>query len=158
MQNVPFTITDALGYVAAGLIVMVAATIAVVGELPTQVSIVTGIGVGVAAYVVGHCLSGPAITDQYVFGSSQAPGVVEQHPVERPGRDFFIGAVILLLAPGSSYLELEPARGGPVILSANLLALLAALAAVLLFYRYVNMFLLWRREIFRLYAETSVEH
>lgn len=58
MGNVPFTITDALGYVAAGLILMVAAAIAVLGELPTEVSIVTGIGIGVAAYVVGHCISG----------------------------------------------------------------------------------------------------
>jgi hypothetical protein len=58
MGNVPFTITDALGYVAAGLIIMVAATIAVLGELPTEISIVTGIGIGVGAYVGGHCISG----------------------------------------------------------------------------------------------------
>jgi hypothetical protein len=235
MQNVPFTITDALGYVAAGLIVMVAATIAVVGELPTEVSLVTGIGIGVAAYVVGHCISGVStwVLDRMLFNDSWGLGRPEKvllgdrrgkgapklwrtlfgnyySPLPQPIEDrvkekakaegldeddpatllthcesvvqgnqsygsrvdryemlttflrnsalaFFLGAAILLVAPASSYIEVEAARGGPVVLNAKLLALLAILGAGLLFYRYVNMFLMWRREIFRLYAETGAD-
>jgi hypothetical protein len=236
MQNVPFTITDALGYVAAGLIVMVAATIAIVGELPTEVGLVAGIGVGVAAYVVGHCISGVSTwaLDRALFNDSWGLGrpenvlIGDRHGegAPRPWRTlfgnyykplppaiegrvrerakgegledddpatllthcesvvqgnqayavrvdryemlttflrnsalaFFLGAGILLMAPASSYIELKAARGGPVVLSAKFLALLAILGAGLLFYRYVNMFLMWRREIFRLYAETSAEN
>lgn len=235
MQNVPFTITDALGYVAAGLIIMVAATIAVVGELPTEVSLVTGIGIGVGAYVAGHCISGvstwaldrvlfndswglgrpenvlmgdrrgkgapklwrtlfgnyysplPERIEERVKQKAKAEGLEEDDPaallthcesvvqgnqayasrvdryemlttfLRNSALAFLIGAVVLVLAPASSYLELEAARGGPVVLSGKLLALLAAVGAALLFYRYVSMFLMWRREIFRLYAETSIE-
>lgn len=233
MSNVPFTITDALGYVAAGLILMVAASIAVLGELPTEVSIVTGIGIGVAAYVVGHCISGVSTwaldrvlcNDRWGLGRpekvligertarsapkiwrtlfpnyyTQLPEAIvkrvkskaESQGLERGDADsllthceavvqgsqtygsrvdryemlttflrnsamaFMAAAVILFVAPADHFVELQAARGGPIVLGTKLMALLALLGAVVLFYRYVAMFALWRREIFRLYAETE---
>lgn len=68
---------------------------------------------------------------------------------------FFIAALVLLIAPQDYYLSLPTARGGPAVLSSPALALLAALGSGLLFYRYVSMFLLWRRAIFLLYAESD---
>lgn len=233
MGNVPFTITDALGYVAAGLILMVAATIAVLGELPTEVSIVTGIGIGVGAYVVGHCISGVSTwaldrvlcndrcglgrPENVLIGGRTAgsapcmwrtlfadyytrlPGAIEKRvktKAESQGLDradpaallthceavvqgsqsygsradryemlttflrnsamaFMIGAVVLFFAPANHFIELQAARGAPLELSSKLLALLAFLGAGLLLYRYVAMFAMWRREIFRLYAESE---
>lgn len=68
---------------------------------------------------------------------------------------FMIGAVTLFLAPANHFIELEAARGDPIVMGGKLLALLALLGAGLLLYRYVAMFALWRREIFRLYAESE---
>lgn len=233
MENVPFTITDAPGYVTAGLIVLVAATITILGELPTEVTLVSGIAIGVGAYVVGHCISGvstwaldrvvfndrwglgrpenvllgdltagtaprtwrklfgnyysplPALIEERVKSKAKSKGIAEDDPaallthceavvqghqryssrvdryetlttfLRNSAMAFVAAAALLLLAPASHYLELETARGGPIVLSSKLLALLAALGAGLLFFRYVAMFLRWRREIFRLYAEAD---
>jgi hypothetical protein len=233
MGNVPFTITDALGYVAAGLILMVAATIAVLGELPTEISIVTGIGIGVGAYVVGHCISGvstwaldrvlcndrwglgrpenvlmgertggnaprlwrtlfanyytclPAAIERRVKTKAESQGLDRTDPasllthceavlqgsqsygtrvdryemlttfLRNSAMAFMIGALVLFFAPADNFIELQAARGNPIELGGKLLALLAFLGAGLLFYRYVAMFALWRREIFRLYAESE---
>lgn len=233
MGNVPFTITDALGYVAAGLILMVAATIAVLGELPTEVTIVTGIGIGVGAYVVGHCISGvstwaldrvlfnerwglgrpenvligertagdaprpwqtlfanyytrlPAAIERRVMAKAESQGLDRTDPasllthceavvqgsqsygsrvdryemlttfLRNSAMAFMIAPVLLLFAPADHFIELQAARGNSIELGSKLLALLALLGAGLLFYRYVAMFALWRREIFRLYAESE---
>lgn len=57
MSQVPFSIYDALGYLSAGAILLAAATIALIGEVPTEVSLGAGIAIGVAAYIVGHIIS-----------------------------------------------------------------------------------------------------
>ena len=236
MGNVPFTIYDILGYVAAGLIALVAGTIALVGELPTNQSVITGIAIGFAAYVVGHCISGMSTwaldrllfndrwglgrPEKVLLGDKTAGSVprlwrrlfghyytslpdatkdrVRQKAVEAgvdgealddpsallthcearvqadevcgPRADryemlttflrnsstaFMVGGLILLLAPADHYVSLPVARGEPTVLGPRLLALLAILAAGLLFYRYVSMFLLWRRAVFLLYAESN---
>ncbi|HEX2052624.1 MAG TPA: hypothetical protein VHJ78_02715 [Actinomycetota bacterium] len=236
MGSIPFTIYDALGYVAAGLIVLVAATVLVAGELPTEVSIVAGIAIGVAGYVVGHCISAvstwaldrvlfnddwglgrpekvllgdqsqgsapwlwrtlfghyysrlPEATQQRVKEKARAEGLsedavdnpaallvhceskVQSHQICGPRADryemlttflrnsstaFLISAVLLVFAPADRYLSLPTARGGPAVLSARLLAALALLAAGLLFFRYVSMFLMWRRAVFLLYSERT---
>lgn len=57
MGNVPFTVYDALGYLSAGAILLTAATIAVVGELPTERTIATAVAIAVGSYLVGHIVS-----------------------------------------------------------------------------------------------------
>ena len=236
MGNLPFTIYDVLGYVAAGLIALVAGTIALVGELPTDLEVIPGIAIGFAAYVVGHCISGISTwaLDRVLFndrwglgrpekvllgdrtaGSAPAmwrtlfghyysslpeatksrvkdkakkagldekalddPGALLTHCEARVQADdvcgprtdryemlttflrnsataFMVGAVLLLFAPADRYVSLPVARGEPTLLNPRLLGLLAIIAAGLLFYRYVSMFLMWRRAIFLLYAESE---
>ena len=57
MDNVPFSVYDALGYLSAGAILLVAVTIAVVGEIPTEQTLATAIGIGIASYIIGHIVS-----------------------------------------------------------------------------------------------------
>lgn len=234
MGSVPFTIYDALGYVVAGLVVLVAATIAVVGELPTNQSVITGIAIGLAGYVVGHCISAfstwaldrvlfndrwglgrpeevllgdhdeqsvpflwrtlfghyysrlPEATQERLKQRARSEGLddaavdnpaallvhceskVQGHEVCGPRADryemlttflrnsamaFLVAAVVLFLAPADRYVSLETARRGTAVLSPQLLALLAMAGALLLFFRYVSMFLTWRRAVFLLYSE-----
>ncbi len=134
MGNVPFTITDALGYVAAGLILMVAATIAVLGELPTEVSIVTGIGIGVGAYVVGHLhlrrvhLDARPRSVQRPVGAGPSGERVDRGAERRQG-------AAPVANPVANYYTCLPAAIEKRVKTA--------------------MFAMWRWEIFRLYAESD---
>lgn len=236
MGNVPFTIYDALGYVVAGLVVLVAATIAFTGELPTEISITAGIAVGLAAYVAGHCISALSTwaLDRMLFNNrwglgrpekillgersersaprfwgtlfghyySRLPEAAEKRIKEKAREDgmpeddvddaaallvhceskiqvnevcgpradryemlttflrntcmaFLIAGAILLVAPADRYIDLETARGGSAALGADLLALLALACGALLFFRYISMFLMWRRAVLLLYSESD---
>jgi hypothetical protein len=68
---------------------------------------------------------------------------------------FAMAAVLLLLAPAEHAIELETARGATTTLSLDLLAVLCLLAALVLLFRYVQLFAEWRRRIFVLYAEAD---
>lgn len=80
MGNVPFTVYDALGYLTAGAILLVAATITLVGELPTEQTLVTGIAAGMASYIVGHILSSLSSwsLDEVMFNDSWGLGRPEK--------------------------------------------------------------------------------
>jgi hypothetical protein len=230
--QVPFSIYDALGYLSAGSILLAAATIALIGELPSEVSLVAGIAIAIAAYIVGHIVAsisswafdrillnhrwGMGLPERVLFGQrgsrslwrvlfrryyqalpepvqkrvldraesepavdtdgegypagllQHCEAVVQGHQTYGPRVDryetltaflrnscaaFAGAAVILALAPEEHAIELQAARGGPAILSTDLLALLSLLASVVLLFRYVQMFAEWRREVFILYAE-----
>lgn len=234
MGNVPFTVYDALGYLSAGAILMVAFTIAMLGELPTEVTLVAGIAIGIAAYVIGHVIAsisgwwldralfsdglGMGRPEKVLFGEpvdsfpwksvfrnyyqslpdpirdrvlekARSEGVVSgkekgypegllEHceAVVQNDQSFgpradryemlttflrntssaFVGAaVILALAPTSNGINLETASGGTATLHTRMLAALSMVAAVVLLFRYVQLFAEWRRRIFVLYAETE---
>ncbi len=236
MSNLSFNVYDILGYTAAGAIVLVAATLSLLGELPTAIEVIPGIAVGLAAYVTGHVVSSVSFpverflfSDRWGLGrpervlfrertSHNAPfpwkvlfrryyeplpeplqtrvverassaglesvkdekyssgllghceAVVQAHELYRSRIDryellaaflrnscvaFVLASVLLFLAPDARDLQLEAARGATTTLAIDWLALLCLGAAVVLLYRYVQMFMLWRREIFRLYAEAD---
>jgi hypothetical protein len=68
---------------------------------------------------------------------------------------FAMAALLLLLAPARHAIELETARGATTTLTPDLLAVLCLLAALILLFRYVQLFAEWRRRIFVLYAEAD---
>jgi hypothetical protein len=78
--NVPFTVYDALGYLSAGAILLTAATIALVGELPTEQTLATAVGIAIASYIVGHIISSLAVwaLDRGLFGDGWGMGRPEK--------------------------------------------------------------------------------
>lgn len=80
MGNVPFTVYDALGYLSAGAIVLVAATIAIIGELATDLTLPTAIAVGVGSYMAGHLVSSIAswLLDRVMFNEIWGMGRPER--------------------------------------------------------------------------------
>lgn len=56
---------------------------------------------------------------------------------------------------GPTEQTIETARGGTTTLTPDLLAVLCLLAALILLFRYVQLFAEWRRRIFVLYAEAD---
>lgn len=234
MGNVPFTVYDALGYLSAGAILLVAFTIAMLGELPTEVTLVAGIAIGIAAYVIGHVIAsvsgwwldramfsdgvGMGRPEKVLFGEpvdsfpwnrvfrnyyqslpdpirervlekARAQGIIEgktegypegllehceavvqAHDSFGPRIDryemlttflrntssAFVGAaIILMMAPGRNGIDLGTASGGSATLHTRLLAILSLVAAVILLFRYVQIFAEWRRRIFVLYGEVE---
>jgi hypothetical protein len=80
MDNVPFSVYDALGYLSAGAILLVASAIAVVGEVPTEQTLATVIGIGVASYIIGHIISTVSAwsLDRVLFNQTWGMGRPEQ--------------------------------------------------------------------------------
>lgn len=68
---------------------------------------------------------------------------------------FAMAGLLLLLGPAEHAMELVTARGATTTLTPDLLAVLCLLAALILLFRYVQLFAEWRRRIFVLYAEAD---
>lgn len=213
---------------------LVAFTIAFLGELPTEVTLVAGIAIGIASYVIGHVIAsvsgwwldralfsdglGMGRPEKVLFGEpvdsfpwrtifrnyyqalpdpildrvlekARSEGIVDGKPDGYPDgllehceavvqghRDFspridryemlttflrntfaaFVGAaVVLVLAPSRNGIDLQTASGGTATLPTKVLVGVSLLAALILLFRYVQLFSEWRRRIFILYGEVD---
>ena len=80
MGNVPFTVYDALGYLSAGAILLTAATIALIGELPTEQTLATAVAIAIASYIAGHIISSLSswALDRWLFSDRWGMGRPEK--------------------------------------------------------------------------------